>query len=201
MRITKGLARYTASYTPTTDPFTISGVVYSAWTNSNSTGDDISDSFTITSTYGAAGATITVANSSVQNGYLTFFNIYSNIVDSANPITSVQEDTDSINEFGYYEETINQTYQQDLINGITESAAILAANKQPALILNKVTMKANTSDAMILTFLNTDIGDRVEIIEDQTGTNGSYYIQGMDFTAQSGAGGAVVDFSWIVKGS
>lgn len=201
VRITKGLARYTASYTPTTDPFTISGVVYSAWTNSNSTGDDISDSFTITSTYGAAGATITVANSSVQNGYLTFFNIYSNIVDSANPITSVQEDTDSINEFGYYEETINQTYQQDLINGITESAAILAANKQPALILNKVTMKANTSDAMILTFLNTDIGDRVEIIEDQTGTNGSYYIQGMDFTAQSGAGGAVVDFSWIVKGS
>ncbi|MGK7577998.1 hypothetical protein ACSRCD_23145, partial [Salmonella enterica] len=60
-------------------------------------------------------------------------------------------------------------------------------------------MSANRSDAMAITFLQTDVGDLVEVIEDQTGINASYFIQGFEFSVQAGADGQIVEFGWVVQ--
>lgn len=198
-RMINGEARYTAGFTPPTDPLTLSGVVYAAWTNSIATGTELTGDFVITDTYGAAGADLVVRNNATVGGYLTTLKIYSYIVESVNAITDVQEDTASVNEYGYSELSINQPYQQELVNATVEAARILEQDRQPLLVLNKVRMSANRSDAMALTFLQTDVGDLVEVIEDQTGINASYFIQGFEFSVQAGADGQIVEFGWVVQ--
>ncbi len=198
-RMINGEARYTAAFTPPTDPLTLSGVVYTAWTSSIATGTELTGDFVITDTYGAAGADIVVRNNGAVGGYLTTLKIYSYIVESVNAITDVQEDAASVAEYGYNELSINQPYQQELINATVEAARILEQDRQPRLVLNKIRMSANRSDAMALTFLQTDVGDLVEIIEDQTGISATFFIQGFDFSVQAGANGEIVDFGWIVQ--
>lgn len=198
-RLTKGLSRYDGSFTTPTTQFMLSGVVYAGWTDDNGTGTELTGSFTVDVVYGAAGAEVTVDNTSTLAGYLSTFKVYSYIVESVNSITDIRENTASIDEYGYSELSINQSYQQDLTRGIVEAEKILESDREPTLVLNKVTMNANRDNQMMLSFLNVDVGDLVEVIEDQTGISSSFFVQGVEYSASAGASGAVVDFSWIVK--
>ena len=197
-RMIKGEARYTASFTPPTDELTLSGVVLAAWTGQGGTGTELTGDFTITDTYGGAGASLTVRNNSLLGGWLTTLKIFSYIVESVNPITKVQEDEDSINTYGYNEISINQVYQQDLVNATEEAAKILEDNRDPSIVLNSVTMDANRNANMMLYFLNVDVGDLVEIIEDQTEVSGRYFVQGVEFDVTGGSDGVIVQYKWNV---
>lgn len=195
-RIIKGEARYTASFTPPTTELTLSGIVLSAWTNEGGIGTELTNDFVLTDVYGGAGATLTIRNNSLLGGWLTKLKIYSYIVESVNPITKVQEDADSINAYGYNEISINQVYQQDLVNATEEAAKILEDNRAPAVVLNSVTMDANKNANMMLYFLNVDVGDLVGIIEDQTEVSGRYFVQGVEFDVTGGADGVIVQYKW-----
>lgn len=199
IRITKGLGRYTGNYDLATEPFTLSGLIYAAWTNRNGTGTEITEDFTVSIEYGAAGARVTVTNTGSTPGYLTTLKINGKIIETVSPVTDVQEDSDSITEFGYYELAINQPYQQDFVTGREKAAAILEANKQPKTEINKVGIYANRDEAHTAYFLNSDVGDLVEIEETQTETDASFYIQGMGWDAVPGDSGAVVNFWWNVR--
>lgn len=196
-RMTKGLARYTSNFNVPTEAFVLSGQFFTAWTLSNRGGTELTKDFTITTEYGAAGGQITVFNGNeTLDGYLTTLKVYAYIIESVSPITSIQEDSVSYNEFGIITEDIDQIYQQDLNFGITEAGKILEREKQPRTVLNKVTMSANRSDAMMLIFLQTDVGDLVEVIEEQTGIAFSYFVQGVDFSIVSGGN---IFFTWTTK--
>ena len=125
--------------------------------------------------------------------------IYSFKVESISPIDDLQEDATSYNEYGYSTENISQPYQQTTDFGKTISAAIILAEKQPRTVLNSVTMNANRSDSMMTFFLMADVGDLVTIAETQTGITGNYFIQGVSFDMRPGAGGQIVNYSWILK--
>lgn len=197
-RMIKGEARYTASFTPPTTELTLSGIVLSAWTNEGGIGTELTNDFVLTDVYGGAGATLTIRNNSAVGGWLTKLKIYSYIVESVNPITKVQEDEDSINTYGYNEISINQVYQQDLVNATEEAAKILEDNRDPSIVLNSVTMDANRNASMMLYFLNVDVGDLVEIIEDQTEVSGRYFVQGVEFDVTGGSDGVIVQYKWNV---
>lgn len=199
LRITKGLARYTESYTVATEPFTLSGLIYAAWTKSNGTGTELTDDFTVTVDYGAAGALVTVVNNGTSPGYLTTLKINGKIIETVSPVTDVQEDAASIAEYGYHELSINQPYQQDFVSGREKAATILDAEKQPRTSVEKISMYANKDEAHTMYFLDTDVGDLVSIIEDQTETNAAFFIQGMEWNAIPGATGVIVNYSWNVR--
>ncbi len=199
LRITKGLARYPDNVIVESEPFTLSGLIYAAWTNSNGTGTELTSDFTITVDYGAAGAWVTVENTGTDAGYLTTLKINGKIIETVSTVTDVQEDETSINAYGYHELTINQPYQQDFVNGREKAAEILAAYKEPRTRIDKVVMKANRDNAHASYFLNTDIGDVVEIAETQSETDAAFYIHGMGWDAVPGASGAIVNFWWKVK--
>lgn len=199
LRITKGLARYPENYIVESEPFSLSGLIYAAWTNANGTGEEITEDFTVTVDYGAAGAWVTVENTGVAVGYLTTLKINGKIIETVSTITDVQQDTASIQAYGYHELNINQPYQQDFVNGREKAAEILAAYKEPRTRIDKVTMNANRDNAHTSYFLNTDIGDAVEIAETQSETDALFHIHGMGWDAAPGDGGAIVNYWWKVK--
>jgi hypothetical protein len=197
--IKKGTGGHTANFSVATEPSAIVGKQYAGWTGVDSTGTELTSSFVPTISYGSTGADVSVYNSSASNGYLTLLRIYSFKVESNSPIDDIQEDATSYNEYGYNTENISQPYQQTTDFGKTISAAILLAEKQPRTILNSVTMNANRSNSMMMFFNDVDVGDLVTIIEDQTGINGNYFVQGISFDMKPGASGQIVNFSWILK--
>lgn len=199
MRIVKGHAAYTANFSPPTTPFALSGLIYAAWTNANGTGSELTPDFDISINYGAAGGDVTVTNSGTTGGYLTTLKLFGKIVESVSAVTDIQEDADSIEAYGYQDLSINQPYQADFTSGREVAAGILQLNKVPLVGINKVTMNANRDNAHMAYFLQTDIGDVVRIIEDQTETNGSYFINGMGWNATAGATGATVNYWWVLK--
>ena len=197
--IKKGTGGHTANFTPATEPSAIVGKQYAGWTGSDSTGTELTSEFVPTISYGSTGADVSMENTSASNGYLTLLRIYSFKVESISPIDDIQEDATSYNEYGYSTENISQPYQQTTDFGKTISAAILLAEKQPRTVLNSVTMNANRSNTMMMFFNDVDVGDLVTIIEDQTGINGNYFVQGVSFDMKPGASGQIVNFSWILK--
>ena len=197
--IKKGTGGHTANFTVATEPSAIIGKQYAGWTGSDSTGTELTASFVPTISYGSTGADVSVENTSASNGYLTLLRIYSFKVESISPIDDIQEDATSYNEYGYSTENISQPYQQTTDFGKTISAAILLAEKQPRTVLNSVTMNANRSNSMMTFFNDVDVGDLVTIIEDQTGINSNYFVQGVSFDMRPGASGQIVNFSWILK--
>jgi len=197
--IKKGTGGHTANFTPATEASAIMGKQYAGWTGSDSTGTELTGSFVPTISYGSTGADVSIENTSASNGYLTLLKIYSFKVESISPIDDLQEDATSYNEYGYSTEQISQPYQQTTDFGKTISAAIILAEKQPRTVLNSVTMNANRSDSMMTFFLMADVGDLVTIAETQTGITGNYFIQGVSFDMRPGAGGQIVNYSWILK--
>ena len=199
IRITKGYARYNAAFTPTTEPFQLSGLIKGAWTNANGTGTELTEDFEISISYGAAGATVTVVNSGTTGGYLTTLKINGKIVETVSPVTDIQENAASIAAYGYHELSIDQKYQQDFTSGREKAAAILDAERFPRVEINRVTFNANRDETHMQYFLRTDVGDLVNIVEDQTETDADYYIQSMGWDATAGSSGAIVNAWWGVK--
>jgi hypothetical protein len=199
VRITKGLGRYATTFTPQTEPYSLSGLIYSAWTNRGGDGTELTADFDITVSYGAAGATLNVTNSGTVGGWLNNLKIFGKVVENTSPISDVQEDAASIARYSHHELIINQVYQQDFTTGREEGAKILGENKTPLIRVNNVTMNANKSEAHTRYFLETDVGDVVKIVEPTTETNADYFIQGMNWKASAGNNGVIVDFGWTVK--
>lgn len=202
MRITKGLGRYTSDFVVANEPFSLSGLVFSAWDNENGEGTELTSDFTVSITYGAAGATVTISNDGAVGGWLTDLKIFGKIVESTSKLSNVQEDTASITQYSEHELVIDQIYQQDFTSGREEAAKILQANKHPLVKVNSIAMNANRDEAHTRCFLDIDVGDTVSIIEPVTETNADFFIQGVNWRARPGdAGSVIVDFGWIVKKS
>lgn len=199
LRITKGLGRYTANYTPETEPFSLSGLVVGAWNNENGEGTELTEDFAVTVSYGAAGATINVTNNSTYAGWLTDLKVFGKIVESTSKLSNVQEDADSISQYSEHELVIDQIYQQDFTSGREEAAKILETNKNPLVRVNSVSMNANRSESHAQYFLGTDVGDVVQIVEPVTETDADFFIQGMNWSAQAGNDGVIVNFGWTLK--
>lgn len=173
---------------------------YKMWTNQDGTGTDITANLTVVAVYGTESVTYTLTNGSIYTGWITNpklqargYGIY-----SYNPIESAQESAASYNKYGYQFETLHQRYQRELTSGILEAQKILEAEKEPRTVLRKIHMDASQSSQTMMAFLNLDIGDLVRIKEDQTGIDGYYYIQGVEFSILPGG---VIMFSWIVRQS
>jgi len=195
VRISKGIARYTAAFTAPTNKFQLTGTFVSAWTAANGTGTTFSESLTVTPVYGTEGAEITILNGSAYTGYITSIDIYGFGIYSNSSIDDTQSDSDSISEYGYFNAHLQQQYQQEQYSAILEGLKQIQLNKQPRTILNSISLIANSSEANMNMFLYTDVGSLIRVQNDSLGMDGWFYIQGVEFEIK----GAIIMFKWILK--
>lgn len=190
----KGVAEHTASFTPSTSVFQALGTYGRMWTLVDLTGTDLSDYLTISPVYGTEGATFTITNTGTTPGYVYLstlgYGIYSN-----SSLEDTQTDTSSIASYGYYNQNLQQQYQQTLYNGVLEGKKNLELYKQPKTDLNSITLHANSSPANMQAFLYVDVGDLVHVRQSDNGIDGYYYVVGVDFTIN----GFIIQYTWKLK--
>lgn len=160
------------------------------------TGSNITTSLQVDAKFGAESVTYTLTNNHTGIGYVTFLQARGKGIYNYNPISYTAEHHESQLSYGVYKRTINQPYQVTLAQGQLAAEGIVQRERDPRTDLKTVHFVANVSDALMLGFLNMDIGDVVSVTEDQTGINGEYFINGVEFTLYNGQ---VVRCRWHVK--
>ena len=194
VQISVGDAVYTAAFTPPTIEHTILGTTYSMFTGQDGSGTEITSTLSAGADYGTEGATFTITNGSVLGGYLTI-KVYGYGIYSDSAIEKSAEDADSIDTYGYQNDSLQQQYQQATYTGKLEAERVVELEKQPRTVLNSVTMWANRDNQHMMAFLYIDIGDLVRLKIDKHNIDALFYIQGISFRMQ----GRLAEFTWIVK--
>jgi hypothetical protein len=165
-------------------------------TLANGTGSNITANLTVTASYGAEGVTYTLTNNYSTAGYITKLQARGKGIYNYNSISYTAENTTSCNEHGVVSRNISQPYQVTLAHGTSKAESIVMREKQPRTVLDTVYFTANNSNHLMSAFLNIDVGDAVEIKESQTGIDGQYWVNGVEFGLVDGK---VVECRWYVK--
>jgi hypothetical protein len=156
------------------------------WTGENQSGTDITDNLVASATYGTEGATYTIENNGAYSGYVSI-NVYGYGIYSDSAQEDTQEDTDSINTYGYQNDGLQQAYQQDLAFGILEGKRVIHEYSQPRLIVNSITFWANANYMHTWAYLTLEVGSVISISSDKHNIDQWYfYIQGIEYSYQSG---------------
>ena len=169
---------------------------YLMYANSDGSGTDLTTFLTVSAIYGTEAPIYTLTNTSASDGYITKLQARGFGVYAYNPIEGTVEDSTSILAYGENAETVDQLYQRDLTSGSAWATAIVAAEKDPRLVLESVTMNANYSGTLMQAFLNCDVGDLVHVEETRTGIDGDFYIQNVSYDIQPGG---IINFTWGLK--
>jgi hypothetical protein len=170
---------------------------YTMYTATGGAGSNISSDLDLTSVvYGTEGFTHEVTNNNASVGYLNRYDCRGNGILNYNPIEHAATDSASISEFETLSESINQKYKNDLYSGSVFVESVVDEFKQPRTILNSISFCANRSEACMLAFLYTDIGDLRYISITELGITGNYYVQGINLEIKAGN---IVNVKWIVK--
>lgn len=173
------------------------GTDYDIWTNQDGTGTDIKADLVVSVAKGTEGTTFTLTNGNVNPGWV-WIRIRGTGIYTYNPIEHAAKDPDSINTHGYKTKTLHQKYKQDLTRGALKGESILEQERNPRTKSNEAFFVANRSDALMMAFLNLDVGDLVYLKEAKTGVDQYFYIQGVKFSITPGG---FVRFSWIIQGA
>jgi hypothetical protein len=189
----KGTAAWTSDFTI---PSVEYGSDYALWENSDETGANLTSYLNVSVVYGTEAPFYTVTNTYGSIGWITKLQARGYGIYAYNPIEGTVEDSTSILAYGENAETVDQLYQRDLTSGSAWATAIVAAEKDPRLVLESVTMNANTSGTLMQSFLNCDVGDMVHVEETRTGINGNFYIQNVSYEIQPGG---IINFTWGLK--
>lgn len=159
---------------------------YTMYTTPATGGSDLTANLTVTAAYGTESVIYTLTNGSTSVGYIRKLQARGYGIYAFNPIESVQESSASYTEYGFQSQNIDQKCNRDLIYGELAAKQILDDYKQPRPRVQSITFSANRSAAQMMAFLNLDVGDLIHVIEDQTNTNGYYYIQSVSFSIDNG---------------
>lgn len=199
IRIVKGEAKYTGAFTPPIEPFKLSGTQYMVWTGEDTTGDDITGQVSMSISAGGAGINVVLNNTSGYDGILWPLKVHAIPVSPSQQETYSAEDDTSVLDYGYQQDSIEQRYQQDVDFGAAIADALVAAEKDPRVVLNSITTDTGRSEKLKTLFTQIDIGDVVSIVEPNTEKDALFYVQGVSWKAMPAQEGAHVNFKWILK--
>lgn len=167
---------------------------YTMFTATGGGGSNISGSLTISIVYGTEGFTAQLTNTNASTGYINFFQTRGTGIYQYNPIEHAATNSESIGEFEYQSESLNQKYKNDFYAAAVWADGQVDEHRQPRVVLNSISFTANKSPAHMLAFLYTDVGDLRYIDIDELGLTGNYYIQGIRVEMNNG----IIRVTWIV---
>jgi hypothetical protein len=161
----------------------VAGTDYKVTANSDGTGTDLTSDCTLVADFGTESFKYTLTNGSSTKGYIVIAQARGYRVGSYDPIIYEEESTGSYSDYGYFPRSLEQPYQQDDVIGSIFAGRVVDFDKKPRTTLKSVTFNT-VSDDRLLAFLNLDIGDIICVKEDQSGIDGYYHINGVEFTLQ-----------------
>jgi hypothetical protein len=166
---------------------------YKMYENSDGTGTDLTANLSVTAVYGTEGVTYTLINTGTTDGWITLLQARGIGVYTNNPIEKTEEDTTSIANYSYQSEIVYQKYVRIPDFGASEARRILYRDKTPRTMLDSITLNANRSSMHMQAFLNLDVGSYIQVMEDQTGIDGKFYIQRVKFQEIEGG---IINFTY-----
>ena len=125
---------------------------------------------------------ITATSTNVSNGYLNL-QVFATPLESLSSLSYVAEDATSINSYGYYNESIQMRLQGDIAFPKTVADALVTAEKNPRMVLNKVSLVANKDTTNEALFMDCDLGDLVRVTDSLSGYDELNYIQALSWNA------------------
>jgi hypothetical protein len=168
---------------------------YKMFANSDGTGTDLTANLVVTAAYTPSSVIYTLHNTGASNGYVTLLQARGYPVKMYNPIEQWNQDDASILQNGYSELIIDQKYSPTILPNVGLAAIELNQEKNARTMIGKLSALANTNYETMISFLVGDIGSLEKVVEDQTITNGQYFIQQISFEiAVSG----IVTFDWLL---
>jgi len=181
---------YTSDFPPTTEDFLM-------WTTEKIGGLNKSTYLTVVANYDLSTSSVhyTLTNTYTGTCWIRKLQARGIGLYAQNPAEVEISNEASYNEHGYQIKVLDQLYQRDVSHGVIEAQKIIDSYKKPKTTLNRVTFNANRNDQLMRAFLILDVGDLISIKEVDSGIDGWYYIQAVEFTI--GIGGVIM-FSWRV---
>lgn len=194
----KGYALYTEAFTPPTSQYRMSGINWRVFTGAGRTGTEITSEMTATASAGGTGMDFEVTSSSASDGYLVI-DVYARPLQSLSAISHIAEDSTSINEYGYYSQNVEMRLRQDISFAKTIAEEIVASEKDPRIVLQKISFIANKNYMNTALFMGCDVGDLINVNEPLSGYQAMNYINHISWNAVPGDGGVVVYVDYTVK--
>lgn len=158
----------------------VSSTDYTGNSASDGSGTDLTSLLTVTATYGSNTAYLTVTNGSADTPlYLTKLQCRGiGIYDYDNQIVPA-DDTTSQRLYGIRRLAIDLPYQSDATIAAGAAQWILSYWKTPPTYIPSVTFPANQSSTVMGYALSVEPGDRITLVETQTGLNADFFVQGV----------------------
>lgn len=166
--------------------FPVATTDYTVNTLEDGSGTDLTADAVVTITFGASSASITVYNSSVQSGYITKFQLRGKGVYTYAETEFAAQDENSINQYGYFRNELDQKYQDSLLNGSAAAKTWLYHDRKPRNVIESIKYLANNSSALLRAFLFFDIGSPIKIQETDMAIDSSHIIQNISFVLRKG---------------
>lgn len=151
------------------------------------TGTDlISYMTTLTLTDHVNQFSLEITNSYSSTAYLWFWELYGLGVRIWDSVSQTFEDTAKITADGRRQFNLDLKYQRNNLVAVDIGNQLLDLYSVKRTTLDKVTIVANRSDALIRMFAQMQVGHRMRLMEDSAGIDAEYYLHGLDWKARPG---------------
>jgi len=158
-------------------------------------GTDLTSKFSVAASLGGNSVRFSVVNDGTQQGYVTLLQTRGNVVAVKEPTIAEKKDQDSIDAYGEAVLRLNMQYQEDPLVAEDASSALLANWKDPLTQVRTIEFIGNESDALMKVGLQLEPGDKVTLIEDVTGLDHEFFINGVTINIK---GADIISFEWVV---
>lgn len=198
VRIVKGYAEYTDTFTPAVTSHKMSGINWRVYEAPERQGADVTSSMTATASPGGTGMDFEVTSSSSADGYL-IIDVYARPLQALSAISHIAEDATSINEYGYFAQSVDMRLRQGVYFAKIVADEVIAAEKDPRIVLHKVSFVANKNNVNEALFMDCDLGDLININESLSDYEARNHINQISWNAIAGDGGVIVYVDFTVK--
>jgi hypothetical protein len=160
---------------------------YKMYQNEDGTGTDLSTNLTVTTVdengdtagFGAKGAIYKLVNTGVA-GWVTKLQARGYGVYTYNPLETMINSASAIEMYGVSQVVLDQKYAVDLASAEVYAGLILNREKTARMVLENITMIANTTPDLMLRYLYHDVGDLIHVEYSDLGFSSVYFIHGIE---------------------
>lgn len=138
---------------------------------------------------GSTAAKIRLINPSGADMYLTSLTINGKRIKAYKPLICRAFDENTIGQYGrpgVVTMTIDMPYQDDAAAGKAYSEYLLNRFKNPMNAVESITFSANKNDYLEEKAMKLKIGSRISLQETQSGLNGSFFVNGIEYVQSEG---------------
>ncbi len=161
------------------------GTDYIANSAADGSGSVVTGDLSVTVDFRANQAGVVVANNGAATAYLTTFQIRGRALKDFDPIITIEEDAASIALIGPAEVALDMVYQSDPAVAKPVAEFLVATLLTPGVSEGELTFIPRDQDEFLEAFA-IEPGQAIGVTEEQTGINGTYFVQQVEMKSEEG---------------